>query len=584
MSGNIFSKKSMIVCLMLFSFVALGYGAVTFTVEPITWNVIGLDHNNPATEGPSEFIVGARVTNTGDEAALNVVSTFVWDSANPYININDNMVLTLPMLLPSEHQDFYYTAEVTRTAAAFDTTRSYHIEVTADNFIGVASTPTPRELYVVEAFLSQARNSVLSLTGPSTVYVGGIYQFTLLSDTAPQGYGQLTTFANFPNTIFRIVSTYTTYTAPAGATNDKLYADACLWDNDPGSPTYMQCTGTNPDFGSDKVGGTVTTVYTVEVLALSPTPLTIAGIITDFSGNSFHYNGDFQVLTIEVDVEDDADLEIIKDVDNMYPMEGENIVYTIGLHNHGPALATGIYVTDNLPLGVTYVDSTATTGTYNPATDIWFAGSLAVDASSTLTITANVDVGTAGQGIVNEACITAADNEDPNPDNNCDTAVILVAAPTPTPSPTPTETPTPTPTETPTPTPTDTPTPTPTDTPTPTPTDTPTPTPTETPTPTPTPTPAVDFGDAPDPTYPTLQASFGASHIIDNVTYLGITVDGESDGLPHPSALGDDNNNIDDEDGVLFVTSHVSQHHCPAEHMGRLQHQWVMGGCRRTCV
>jgi hypothetical protein len=57
----------------------------------------------------------------------------------------------------------------------------------------------------------------------------------------------------------------------------------------------------------------------------------------------------------------------------------------------------------------------------------------------------------------------------------------------------PTPTPTPTPTETPTPTPTETPTPTPTETPTPAPTETPTPTPTETPTPTPTPTPFAGF-------------------------------------------------------------------------------------------
>ncbi|MCD4789745.1 MAG: hypothetical protein K8R37_07060, partial [Bacteroidales bacterium] len=62
----------------------------------------------------------------------------------------------------------------------------------------------------------------------------------------------------------------------------------------------------------------------------------------------------------------------------------------------------------------------------------------------------------------------------------------------------------------------------------------------------------LDFGDAADPTYPTLLASDGARHIIDGVTYLGSQIDTEPDGLQDPNALGDDNNNLDDEDGILF--------------------------------
>jgi hypothetical protein len=62
-----------------------------------------------------------------------------------------------------------------------------------------------------------------------------------------------------------------------------------------------------------------------------------------------------------------------------------------------------------------------------------------------------------------------------------------------------------------------------------------------------------DFGDAPDPTYPTLLANLGASHNIDGITFLGNFVDPEPDGQPDPNALGDDNNN-DDEDGVTFNT------------------------------
>lgn len=62
-----------------------------------------------------------------------------------------------------------------------------------------------------------------------------------------------------------------------------------------------------------------------------------------------------------------------------------------------------------------------------------------------------------------------------------------------------------------------------------------------------------DWGDAPDPTYPTTSASNGAWHLIANGLYLGATVDHELDGQPHPGAMGDDNN-VDDEDGVVFTS------------------------------
>jgi len=62
-----------------------------------------------------------------------------------------------------------------------------------------------------------------------------------------------------------------------------------------------------------------------------------------------------------------------------------------------------------------------------------------------------------------------------------------------------------------------------------------------------------DFGDAPTP-YPTLLAHNGARHVVpaQPTVYLGYCVDTESDGQPHSMALGDDWNNLDDEDGVLM--------------------------------
>jgi hypothetical protein len=74
----------------------------------------------------------------------------------------------------------------------------------------------------------------------------------------------------------------------------------------------------------------------------------------------------------------------------------------------------------------------------------------------------------------------------------------------------------------------------------------------------------IDLGDVPDPTYPTLLASGGASHVLGSDVYLGDCVDAELDGQPTTAATGDDLNvgsptygscaRITDEDGVAFAT------------------------------
>src|SRR5207249_478209 len=133
-------------------------------------------------------------------------------------------------------------------------TRGYHITASATGFSAV-STPTPRELYV-EKIISQNRNSVNSISGPTTVYVGQTYNYTVNASTATQGYEQLEAFLNLSNIVFQVQSIATTYSAPAGATNDKFYADSCGWDNNPISGTYRSCIGP-ANYPGGKAGGTV---------------------------------------------------------------------------------------------------------------------------------------------------------------------------------------------------------------------------------------------------------------------------------------------------------------------------------------
>src|SRR3989475_501622 len=274
---------------------ALLYGAwgvqtayAGLTVTPVTWNVVGPDSNNPTTSGPDTFQVGARVCNTGGTAVNNIVGDFIWDSANPFVNLSGASTLNVASLNAGACTDLYYQVIVTRTALAYNTTRGYHITVSGTGVSSV-TTPTPREVYV-EKLISQNRNSVNSITGPTTVYVGQTYNYTVNASTATGGYAQLEAFLNLSNVIFQVQSIATTYTAPPAGTNDKFYADACGWDNNPLSATYRSCIG--PDqYPGGKAGGTVTTTYTVKILSTGVT--TASTLIMDFSGSSYHYNNDY---------------------------------------------------------------------------------------------------------------------------------------------------------------------------------------------------------------------------------------------------------------------------------------------------
>lgn len=257
------------------------------TIRTVTWDIIGLDSNNVSV-GPNSFQVGSRVCNAGATTLSNVVGNFVWDSSNIYVNLSGASTGRARFLAAGACVDFYYPVAVTRTSAAYNTTRRYHMTASADG-VAAVSTPTPRELYV-EKLISQGRNTVTSITGPSSVTVGGVYQYTLVASTATQGYEQLEAFLDLPNVVFQVISIQTSYSAPAGATNDKFYADACGWNSVPGTANYRDCVGPN-NWPGGKVGGNLTSVYTVKILAGGTT--TPGALILDFSGSSFHYNNDY---------------------------------------------------------------------------------------------------------------------------------------------------------------------------------------------------------------------------------------------------------------------------------------------------
>ncbi|HEX8201281.1 MAG TPA: Ig-like domain-containing protein, partial [Isosphaeraceae bacterium] len=271
--------------------------AADLRITPITWNVLGLDSNRVNT-GPDTYLVGARVANVGDAPATNVRADFTFDSDNAYINLTGPAAQSLPALAAGASSDFYYLATVTRTPAAYSTARRYHIAATADG-LGSVSTPAPRELFV-EQIISQNRNSIIDIGGPTTVFVGQTFQYTLASATAPGGYEQLESFLTF-GANFRTLAVTTTYTAPTGGTNDKVYADAGGFQNDPTRPDYRESIGP-VNYPGGKAGGVIRSTFTIQ--ALAPGTSSITAAIYDKSGSSYHYNGDYGAVLRTITVVD----------------------------------------------------------------------------------------------------------------------------------------------------------------------------------------------------------------------------------------------------------------------------------------
>ncbi len=318
------------------------------TITPVTWNVVGLD-SNKTTDGPDTFQIGARVCNTGGTTVNSIVGDFIWDSSNAFINLSGASTVNVSSLNAGACVDLYYPVTVTRTSSAYDTSRSYHISVSATG-VSTISTPTPRELYV-EHIISQNRNSVNSIVGPTTVFVGQTYNYSVNASTATQGYEQLEAFLNLSNVIFQVQAIATTYSSPTGATNDKFYADSCGWDNNPLSATYRSCIGP-VNYSGGKAGGTISTTYTVKVLSAGTT--TASTLILDFSGSSYHYNSDFglAVSSITITALGVPSVGLQKSVTPNTAAQlipGADLAYTIAFTNTGTAGAASLVVTDPIP-------------------------------------------------------------------------------------------------------------------------------------------------------------------------------------------------------------------------------------------
>lgn len=129
----------------------------------------------------------------------------------------------------------------------------------------------------------------------------------------------------------------------------------------------------------------------------------------------------------------EADLEVVKMVDNSEPNATDIIVYTTTVINNGPDEVTTVQLGDPLPAGLTYVPpyKVSSDTTYNEESGVWTIKSLVKGAKATLTISAMVNKCMNGRTITATAKVLTADQLDPIPDNNQGSRAIQVGSGTP---------------------------------------------------------------------------------------------------------------------------------------------------------
>ncbi|WP_177192225.1 COG1361 S-layer family protein, partial [Chitinophaga arvensicola] len=187
--------------------------------------------------------------------------------------------------------------------------------------------------------------------------------------------------------------------------NLQLPAGYTLTQSTPGSGTYNSSTG----------------VLTIGNLAAgSSTILTLIANVnpdeTDYTLNA-HITGNETEVTLTNNtasvtpaIKQATDLAVTKTVDFSTPDAGSNVVFTIVAKNDGPSKATNVKVVDALPAGYTFVSASSAAYTGNT----WTVGTLNVNQSATLTITAKVNASGSYQ---NTATISGAE-VDNNTSNN----------------------------------------------------------------------------------------------------------------------------------------------------------------------
>lgn len=217
-----------------------------------------------------------------------------------------------------------------------------------------------------------------------------------------------------------VTYTVTVYNGgPSDATNVTVYEPLV------GGTTFVSAT---PSQGSYNVSTGVWTIGTIPAnqnrkLDIVVT-VNVAGALTntvevshsdqkdpDSTPNNHNSNEDDQASATVNPEKQGADLSLIKRASLSTPVVGQNVTYTIEVHNAGPQQAENVKVYEPVPANTTLIDVQPSQGSYDRGPGIWTVGTLTRDSTAIMLMTVRID--TASQ-LANTAEVVSSSQADPD--------------------------------------------------------------------------------------------------------------------------------------------------------------------------
>jgi gliding motility-associated-like protein/uncharacterized repeat protein (TIGR01451 family) len=319
---------------------------------------------------------------------------------------------------PSYNTSGNFIAGILPTMDAGSTIRII-IPVTAPNFGGAFNN-------IAEASPSAADNE--ELTPETNISINSVQ---VISPVLEKSFSQDTIFEGAESelsfTVFNIATNPTqnnisfTDNLPAGVTVTAM-------------PNWVQANGCTASFignTGDNFVGVSNLIFpagvascTFSVLVTSDISGTYLNNFENFS-NTNNINTSQTNATLNVIVDNsNVDIEVLKTVEPMEVVVGDEVTFTISATNLGTTVGTSIEIIDQLPSSYEYVSHTTTIGSYDTNTFIWSITGLFPNESASLNITARV---VSSSELLNVAVLNSLNEIDRDTSNNEDDAFVEIS-------------------------------------------------------------------------------------------------------------------------------------------------------------
>jgi uncharacterized repeat protein (TIGR01451 family) len=386
------------------------------SINPIVdLQITKTDNVDPVNRG-GQLQYTLTVVNNGPSAATNVEIvdtlpsdvTFVSADGGTVtggtVGTNNPVTISLGSMAAAETRTVTITVNVSASAAA--TLNNSALVRSTETIAGFDSnianntdTETTNTESVIDLAITKADSVDPATPGENLVYT------IVVTNNGPSDATQVNVTDNLPDGI-RITSansTVGTVTIPASA---------------------QDTTAANPDdltvnIGNLANGASATITINATVLPGTTGTLTnvatVASSDTSLTENVTTNNTATQTTGLTPEI----DLRITK-TDSVDPViAGNALTYTIVVTNDGPSTATNVNLTDTLPAGVTFTSASSSQGTVtnNAGVVTGNLGTLAPNASATVTLVVGVNAATRGT-ITNTASVQAAEAETTTTNNS----------------------------------------------------------------------------------------------------------------------------------------------------------------------